>query len=127
MANNMAEKKRNTSRSQMAEAKVSGREKEQPVKSNKTPVTTKVATRDRGKTTRREQRGNSTWARFRNTAFGGFVVDSYYELRHKVTWPTFEQARNMTIAVIVISLAVGLFLGLVDLGLNQIFVLINGK
>ncbi|GHO44194.1 preprotein translocase subunit SecE [Ktedonospora formicarum] len=125
MANKMAEKKRNTSRSQMAEAKVSGREKEQPAKSAKTAP--KTGSRERSRAARREQRGNSTWSRFRNTRLGGFFVDSYYELRHKVTWPTFEQARNLTIAVIVISAAVGLFLWLIDLGLYQLFLLINGK
>jgi len=110
----------------MAEAKVSGREKEQPGKSTKTTAKT-GGTRERSRAMRREQRGTSSWSRFRNTRLGGFFVDSYYELRHKVTWPTFEQARNLTIAVIVISAAVGLFLWLIDLGLYQLFLLINGK
>ena len=77
---------------------------------------------------RREARGPSSWqVRFRNSRWGRFVLDAYYELRHKVTWPTFEEARNMTIAVILLSAAVGALLGLVDYGLQQLFFLISGK
>jgi len=48
-------------------------------------------------------------------------------LRYKVTWPTFVEARNMTIIVIVLSTIVGLILGLLDQGLLQAFKLITGK
>ena len=43
-----------------------------------------------------------------------FIKESYLELR-KVTWPSKEQVVNYTIAVIVISVAVALFLGLLDM------------
>lgn len=56
-----------------------------------------------------------------------FVRESYRELRYKVTWPTLLEARNMTIAVLVLSLVVGLILGLVDAGLFQLFKLVTGK
>jgi preprotein translocase subunit SecE len=42
-----------------------------------------------------------------------FVQDSWQELK-KVTWPTPQQARNLTILVIVVSLVVSLFIGAFD-------------
>jgi preprotein translocase SecE subunit len=64
---------------------------------------------------------------FANRPTVRFVREAYRELRYKVTWPTFLEARNMTIAVILLSLVVGLVLGLVDAGLFQLFQLITGK
>ena len=42
-----------------------------------------------------------------------FVSDIVSELR-KVTWPTFQETRYLTIVVAVVSLAVGIFLGSID-------------
>ena len=42
-----------------------------------------------------------------------FVQDSYQELR-KVTWPTPQQARNLTILVLVISSAVSVYISAFD-------------
>lgn len=128
MANKMAEKKKSAGRSQAAELKTRGKEKEQPASS------TKVATREARKeqkveskaTPRRESRGSSLSARIRSNRAGRFVLEAYYELRHKVTWPTFEQARNMTIAVIIISAFVGAIIALADFGLYHLFLLIIG-
>lgn len=53
-----------------------------------------------------------------------YILESYYELRHKVTWPTFEEARNMTIAVIALSVVVGIILGIADFGLLHLYQLI---
>jgi preprotein translocase SecE subunit len=75
---------------------------------------------------RRELKEPSWLTRFRNSRIGRFVFDSYYELRHKVTWPTFEEARNMTIIVIVLSSIIGLALFAVDSGLYYLFLLISG-
>ena len=55
-----------------------------------------------------------------------FLLESYRELRYKVTWPTFEEARNMTIVVILLSAAVSAFLALADAGLFKLFQLISG-
>jgi len=132
----MAEKKKNAgpgpSRSQATEvAKARSGEKEQPVKSSKT-----VARDDRkeqvakqeNRPVRREAKGPSSWeTRFRTSRFGRFALDAYYELRHKVTWPTFEEARNMTFVVIVLSAVIGGLLSLADAGLQQLFLLISGK
>ncbi len=75
---------------------------------------------------RRDSRGTSTFARIRNSKVGRFVYDAYYELRYKVTWPTFEEVRNMTIMVLVISLALGVILGAADFGLSRLSLLILG-
>ena len=78
------------------------------------------------KSTRRDAKSSAPWqVRFRNNRTVRFIFDAYYELRHKVTWPSFNEARNMTVAVILISLAVGLLLGAVDLGLYYLFLLIS--
>ncbi|MBX5457984.1 MAG: preprotein translocase subunit SecE [Thermogemmatispora sp.] len=74
---------------------------------------------------RREQRP-SFFARLLQLRLFRFPYEAYYELRYKVTWPTFEEARNMTIAVIALSVALGIVLGLVDIGLFQLFRLITG-
>jgi len=130
VANKMAEKKKSTGRSQTAELKTRGKEKEQPTKS------ARVATREVRKeqkaeskaAPRRENTGSALLTRVRNNRIGRFILEAYYELRHKVTWPTFEQARNMTIAVIVISVFVGVLLGAFDYGLSKLYLLmISGK
>jgi preprotein translocase subunit SecE len=75
---------------------------------------------------RRERREPAWLLRFRNSRVGRFIFEAYYELRHKVTWPTFEEARNMTIIVIVLSAVIGLVLFAIDSGLTQLFLLISG-
>ena len=75
---------------------------------------------------RRDRKEPSWLVRFRNSRVGRFVFEAYYELRHKVTWPTFEEARNMTIIVIVLSAVIGLALFAVDSGLTQLFFLVSG-
>ncbi|HEY0757588.1 MAG TPA: preprotein translocase subunit SecE [Ktedonobacteraceae bacterium] len=64
---------------------------------------------------------------FRNWPLVRFARESYRELRYKVTWPTFVEARNMTIIVILLSSIIGLLLGLLDQGLLQAFKAITGK
>ena len=43
-----------------------------------------------------------------------FVTDIISELR-KVTWPTFAETRYLTVVVAIVAVAVGLFLGGIDL------------
>ena len=132
----MAEKKKHAgpgpSRNQATEAaKVRSSEKEQSVKSSKTVARDdrkEQVTKQENRSVRREAKGPSSWeTRFRTSRFGRFVLDAYYELRHKVTWPTFEEARNMTFVVIVLSAVIGGLLSLADIGLQQLFFLISGK
>jgi len=75
---------------------------------------------------RRDSKEPAWLLRFRNSRIGRFVFDAYNELRHKVTWPTFEEARNMTLIVIVLSAIIGAALALVDFGLYHLFLLISG-
>ena len=42
-----------------------------------------------------------------------FVLDSFQELK-KVNWPTPQQARNLTILVLVVSTAVSLYISAFD-------------
>lgn len=136
----MTDKKRNASRSQTAEPKARSNEKEQPIRSTRAnrdePVkSVKTTTREERKEVskqeskpvgRREAKSSSSLAtRFRQNPVGRFILEAYYELRHKVTWPTFEEARNMTIAVIALSVAVAAILFLADLGLGRLFLLIS--
>jgi preprotein translocase subunit SecE len=46
-----------------------------------------------------------------------FVEESWSELK-KVTWPTREQVRNLTLLVFVISGAVGLFIAVFDIAFD---------
>jgi preprotein translocase SecE subunit len=66
------------------------------------------------------------WKRLRNNRAIAFLLESYRELRYKVTWPTFQEARSMTIIVISLSAAVSAFLTLEDTGLFRLFQLITG-
>ena len=49
-----------------------------------------------------------------------FIREVFNELR-KTAWPTREQTVRLAFFVIVIGLAIGIFLGLVDMGFTQIF------
>jgi preprotein translocase SecE subunit len=133
----MADKKKATSRSQMAEprtrekapvAKATVREerKEQPKKEPAKKETPRKE-QPRQENKRRDTRNSSpnAFQRLRNSRVGRFLAEAYYELRHKVTWPTFIEARNMTFVVIVLSVVVGCLLGLVDYGLYSLFLAIG--
>jgi preprotein translocase subunit SecE len=54
-----------------------------------------------------------------------FVRETRSELK-KVVWPSRETAINLTLIVAGVSLAVGIFLGLIDLALREFFKLIVG-
>jgi len=106
VANKMADKKKSASQSIAADSNVRGSEKVQ------------------SKSTKRESKQSpSFWTRFRNYRMVRFVREAYHELRYKVTWPTFEEARNMTFVVIALSAAIALLLGIADLGLTKLFFL----
>jgi preprotein translocase SecE subunit len=42
-----------------------------------------------------------------------FIAEAVSELR-KVSWPTLEQTRNLTVLVFTVSLAVGVFIAVLD-------------
>ena len=133
MAKNMTDRKKNVSRSQATEVKP---QEQAQVTSGKTIEERRAAAIAKSApkaavskqpVTKRSSRGNSVLARLRNNKIGRFLFEAYYELRHKVTWPTFEEARNMTVMVLIISAVLGGLLSLIDLGLYHLFLLvING-
>ena len=135
MANKMADKKKPTSQSQTAEPKVRENAKEQAQGKNAREMTrqrderkekeSRAVARERVSNRRENKAPSATMTRLRGNAIVRFLLEAYYELRHKVTWPTFREARNMTIVVILLSAAVGLILGLADLGLGQLYLLVT--
>ena len=44
-----------------------------------------------------------------------FLEEAWSELK-KVTWPTREQTRNLTVLVFVISVVIGAYIGIFDFG-----------
>ena len=48
-----------------------------------------------------------------------FIEESWSELK-KVTWPTPEQVRNLTVLVFVISAAVGLYIAFFDIIFTEV-------
>ena len=54
--------------------------------------------------------------------FGGVIS----ELR-KVNWPGREQTTRLTVLVLVVSVAIGGILGLIDIGFSRLFALITGS
>jgi preprotein translocase subunit SecE len=49
----------------------------------------------------------------------GFFQASWAELK-KVTWPTRQETMNLTVAVIAMTVAVAIFLGVIDTTLDQV-------
>ena len=46
-----------------------------------------------------------------------YFIETSGELR-KVSWPTWPEARQLTILVIIVMVVIGIFLGIVDWGAN---------
>ncbi|GCE10885.1 preprotein translocase subunit SecE [Tengunoibacter tsumagoiensis] len=128
MAKNMTEKKKVTGRSQVTELPSGEAQVMKSVKASAKEDSRVSTNQDKKATVRRDGKKtqSSILAPLRNNKFGRFLIDAYYELRHKVTWPTFLQARNMTVAVVAISVVIGGILALLDLGLFRLFLLITG-
>lgn len=55
-----------------------------------------------------------------------YVREVVQELK-KVSWPTLEQTRNMTILVIVVSLLVGIYVGGLDFVFSRIIALVINR
>ena len=133
MANKMADKKKNASQRAAAESKVQGSEKEKEQSKNAKAVAREREERKEreireSKPVKRESKQPSAFqTRFRNNRIVRFVREAYHELRYKVTWPTFQEARNMTLVVIAISVAIAILLGIADAALFYLFKLISGK
>jgi len=128
VANKMSEKKKSSGQSEMEESKAQASEKEP--KSAKASSREERQSKSANKPAKRDARSTQASSKksggFRNWALVRFARESYRELRYKVTWPTFAEARNMTVIVIVLSTIIGLILGLLDQGLLQAFKLVTG-
>ncbi|MBI4299369.1 MAG: preprotein translocase subunit SecE [Chloroflexi bacterium] len=48
------------------------------------------------------------------------MAETISELK-KVTWPSRPEATRLTIMVILISIAIGFMLGIIDIGFSQLF------
>jgi len=53
-----------------------------------------------------------------------YIEESYSELK-KVTWPTREQVRNLTVLVFAVSAAVGVFISAWDFIFNEAIKFLN--
>jgi len=49
-----------------------------------------------------------------------YIKESYDEMVHKVTWSKYSDLQNSSILVLVASLIVALFIGLIDLGFENL-------
>jgi len=135
VANKMSEKKKSGGQGEAEESKAQSSEKE--LKSAKAPAREERSAREErqskpaNKPVKRDAKPTSASSKksggFRNWPLVRFARESYRELRYKVTWPTFVEARNMTVVVILLSTVIGLILGLLDQGLLQAFKAITGK
>ena len=54
-----------------------------------------------------------------------FLDEAWSELK-KVSWPTREQTRNLTVLVFVVSLAVGVYITVLDVLFAQVVRLVSG-
>ena len=55
-----------------------------------------------------------------------FVREVIGELR-RVTWPTRDETMRLTLMVIAVSAAVGIFLGAIDMGFTRLFSVLLGQ
>ena len=54
-----------------------------------------------------------------------FLQEAWSELK-KVSWPTREQVRNLTVLVFAVSLAVGVYITVLDFAFTQVIKLLEG-
>ena len=148
----MADKKKNASQSEIVEPKVrkepgsekksasqseiaeSSKERKEPGSEKKSA---KAAPREREERRARDNHNrpvkretkqpSGLRKRLRKNRAISFLIEAYAELRYKVTWPTFQEARNMTIVVIVLSAVIAAILAVADIGLLGLFRLISGS
>ena len=49
-----------------------------------------------------------------------FLVESYDEMRHKVSWPKYSDLQSSSVLVLVASVIFALLIGVIDLGFDNI-------
>ncbi len=50
----------------------------------------------------------------------GYFKESYTELVHKVTWPTWNELQNSGVLVLVATLIIAIVVALMDLGFSKV-------
>ncbi|MFZ2339498.1 MAG: preprotein translocase subunit SecE [Bacteroidales bacterium] len=50
----------------------------------------------------------------------GYFTESYTELVHKVTWPTWSELQNSAVLVLVATLIIAIVVAIMDLGFSKI-------
>jgi preprotein translocase subunit SecE len=88
--------------------------RKQPVASP-TPTKTRPAVKTDGQQANLQKANNGPVGRLR------YNIDTIASELRKVTWPTREETRNLTIVVIGISVALGIFLGGIDFILSWLY------
>ena len=48
-----------------------------------------------------------------------YILDSYEEMRYKVTWPKYNDLQSSAILVLVASLIFAIIIGVIDLGFEK--------
>jgi len=56
----------------------------------------------------------------------GYLQESYTELVHKVTWPTWSELQNSAVLVMVASLIIAIVVAAMDLSFSRIMEFIYG-
>ena len=59
-------------------------------------------------------------------AFGFKMFGEVISELRRVTWPTREETMRLTLMVLAVAVAVGIFLGIVDIGFTRLFDIILG-
>lgn len=49
-----------------------------------------------------------------------FILESYDEMRHKVSWPKYNELQSSSVLVLVASVIFALLIGVIDLGFDNI-------
>lgn len=62
----------------------------------------------------------------KNLPTPGFTKDIIEELK-KVTWPTKKETIRLTAVVIIISLIIGIYIGIIDVLLAKILQILSGR
>jgi preprotein translocase subunit SecE len=60
------------------------------------------------------------------TKMGKYIADSYNELKHKTTWPTWQELQNSAIIVSIASLIIALAVFLMDFSFEHLLKLFYG-
>jgi preprotein translocase SecE subunit len=126
----MADKKKNASQSEIVEPKVRkepGSEKKSAQATSREREERRARDNHNRPVKRETKQPSGLRKRLRKNRAISFLIEAYSELRYKVTWPTFQEARNMTIVVIVLSAVIAAILAVADIGLLGLFRLISGS